>query len=337
MINFPSFEQNYKCPICEGKVFRCSKALLIDKKTKIDWINDSSFELSELKEATSYLTTCFRCFHSLLVPYYDVSKLYQPKLGFEVRKKYYENYFPEKIYGEKSGLSTNLNIFEKSSKELHRFQKNINLMSKLFKFDQMIYEEFSILDYGGGDGYISSIFSKVFGAILDKKVDFCIYDFTQWKNSEGKFLDRKINKKFDLIILSHVLEHNHNPTGLLNEVIKYANQDSIIYIEVPDQRYVLLKGLLGKRFGMNYHVSYFSKTSLQKLFNKCGITMHQCFYDFSGSYRGDDLETIVAVGRVNKIYKKKKKIKINTLIYELLSTFFSVYIKLIRNIKKNIH
>ena len=133
----------------------------------------------------------------------------------------------------------------------------------------MIYEEFSILDYGGGDGYISSIFSKVFGAILDKKVDFCIYDFTQWNNSEGKFLDRKINKKFDLIILSHVLEHNHNPTGLLNEVIKYANQDSIIYIEVPDQRYVLLKGLLGKRFGMNYHVSYFSKTSLQKLFNKC--------------------------------------------------------------------
>ena len=163
MINFPSLEQNNKCPICEGKVFRCSKALHINKETRIDWINDSSFELSELNEATSYLSTCFRCFHSVLLPYYNVSKLYQPKLGFKVRKKYYENYFPEKIYGEKARLSTNLDICKKASKELHRFQKNINLMSKLFKFDQMVYDEFSILDYGGGDGYVSSIFSKVFG------------------------------------------------------------------------------------------------------------------------------------------------------------------------------
>ena len=41
------------------------------------------------------------------------------------------------------------------------------------------------------------------------------------------------NDKYDLIILSHVLEHIVEPTEFLKKVIQFLSDDGLIYIEVP--------------------------------------------------------------------------------------------------------
>ena len=333
LFKIPSKEKNINCPICNGKVFKTSHSLNIDKESKIDWISDSCFELSGLNNADSYLTTCFSCFHSFLMPTYDVSKLYTRELGKRVRKKKYENYFPNKIYGQRSALLKRDKIFSKSSKEVKRFHKNLILMKKLFKYDSHNFEDFSILDYGGGDGYISSVYSSIIGSSLNKKVNYYIYDFSKWKDSKGNVFNKKKNLKFQLIILSHVLEHNHDPKELIRDAIKYADKDAIILIEVPDQRYLYFKGLLGGKFGMDYHVSFFSRKSLTRLLNKFDIDFINTIYDSNSSYRGEELETIIAIGRVKKSPKFNKREP--SFIYEILSIFFSIFVKLYRIQKHN--
>ena len=327
-------DKNNKCPICNGNIFKTSNSLNIDKSSKINWISDSSFELSGLNKADSYLTTCYSCFHSVLMPYYDVNKLYSPELGYKVRKKIYENYFPDKVYGQKSRLLNRDKLFSKSAKEVKRFYKNLLLIEKLFKFDKNNFEDFSILDYGGGDGYVSTVYSEIIGIVLNKKVNYYIYDFNKWKNSKGKIFNKKNNSKFQLIILSHVLEHNHNPIKIIRDAIKYADQDAIILIEVPDQRYLFFKGLLGSKFGMDYHVSFFSRKSLTRLLNKCRINIVKTIYDSNSSYRGEDLEAIIAIGRVNNKGRANKSEP--SLPFELLSILLSIFAKLKRNIKKRI-
>ena len=103
---------------------------------------------------------------------------------------------------------------------------------------------------------------------------------------QGNTLNKNDNLKFQLIILSHVLEHNHDPIKLIKDAIKYADQDAIILIEVPDQRYVFFKGLLGGKFGMDYHV--FSRRSLTRLLKKCKVNIVKTAYDLNSSYRGRD-------------------------------------------------
>ena len=55
--------------------------------------------------------------------YYDVEKIYSPKLGFKVRKKIFENYFPNKIYGEENEKISKEILFLKSAREVKDFIK----------------------------------------------------------------------------------------------------------------------------------------------------------------------------------------------------------------------
>ena len=102
-------------------------------------------------------------------------------------------------------------------------------------------------------------------------------------------------------------------------------------MEVPDHRYLYFKGLLSGKFGMDYHVSLFSRKSLTRLLNKCRINIVKTIYDSNSSYRGEDLETIIAIGMVNN---KGNTIKSEpSLPFELLSIFLSIFAKLIKNLK----
>ena len=265
------------------------------------------------------------------MPYYDVEKIYSPELGFKVRKKIFENYFPNKIYGEENEKISKEILFYKSAKEVKRFYKNFLIIKKLFRFEKNHFKDFSILDYGGGDGYVSAIYSYFIGTVINKKVNFCIYDFSKWKDSKGNTFNKNDNLKFQLIILSHVIEHNHDPIKIIKDAIKYADQDAIILIEVPDQRYLFFKGLLGGKFGMDYHVSFFSRKSLTRLLKKCKVNIVKTAYDFDGSYRGKGLETIIAIGRINH-EERVNKIE-PSLTYEFITIFFSIFVKLSRIFK----
>ena len=80
----------------------------------------------------------------------------------------------------------------------------------------------------------------------------------------------KINFKYDLIILSHVVEHFYDFYDELAEIIKYLNKDGIIYIEVPnlDSKYNLDQI-------QNAHNYYFTKNTLIHNCQKLGL-INEC-------------------------------------------------------------
>ena len=90
------------------------------------------------------------------------------------------------------------------------------------------------------------------------------------------------NYKFDVLILSHVLEHIDNPINFLQ---KYAPHFKHIYIEVPDFEASYLN-IYRKELGMSLiytdadHVSEFDRCDLNKIVEKIGFEVVFAEYRF---------------------------------------------------------
>ena len=88
----------------------------------------------------------------------------------------------------------------------------------------------SILDYGGGSGYLSMRlhnkgYNVTFSEVNLLSLEWMDY-ITKKKNMDIKIIDlynNKITNKYDVIIIKDVAEHVSNPDKLLNELKKMTN------------------------------------------------------------------------------------------------------------------
>ncbi len=77
---------------------------------------------------------------------------------------------------------------------------------------------------------------------------------------------------FDLVYMSHVLEHIPDPTKALMEVNRILKVGGFVFIELPDIESFWARILKNKWwFMMGGHLYHFSKQSLQRLVEKCGF------------------------------------------------------------------
>lgn len=146
------------------------------------------------------------------------------------------------------------------------FHKNTNLQRKIIGQKNFTYRNTleiiekiplsnrkNILDYGCGVGtvdfYLAKNGSNVIGLEISKKaIDIC----RDSANSIGvskycKFhqINTKLNKKFDLIICSEVIEHVKDDIGLLKRLSKLLKKKGYIFISTPSINAPLYKaGLL---------------------------------------------------------------------------------------------
>lgn len=74
------------------------------------------------------------------------------------------------------------------------------------------------------------------------------------------------DRKFDLIILSHVLEHLRDPIGEISKIIEHLNEDGALYIEVPHAKAFFLSSL------QNAHLYYFTPKTLAHHMAKAGLS-----------------------------------------------------------------
>jgi len=79
--------------------------------------------------------------------------------------------------------------------------------------------------------------------------------------------------QFDLIILSHVLEHTLNPVDLISQLCKKLAPNGLIFIDVPglDWIHTVWKHNFQSHL-QNAHVWYFSRSTLTNILLKSGIT-----------------------------------------------------------------
>lgn len=119
---------------------------------------------------------------------------------------------------------------------------------------------FDILDVGAGEGhFFDSLKQKInnfnYYAI---EVDKNIYPTLEKRGKVyGSLKDLK-NQKFDLVILSHIIEHISKPREFLFEIKKLLKKDGYIFIEVPNRDDLHKKVL-------EPHLIVFEKKSLESL------------------------------------------------------------------------
>ena len=79
--------------------------------------------------------------------------------------------------------------------------------------------------------------------------------------------------EFDVVIMSHVLEHTASPSEFLEHVKSMMAKDGLLFIEVP---FELLTPLIRRHIGDHRHLGFFSTVTLRGFFDKVGLACLTC-------------------------------------------------------------
>ena len=148
-----------------------------------------------------------------------------------------------------------------------------------------------ILDVGGRNGELMMTFLK-------KGYEVCVLDM-----DAGQPVDSKIMKirspfmdwtdgRYDVIAMSHVLEHTESPGKFLSHAHSLLAADGLVFIEVPSE---LFTCLLKRHVGDHRHLSYFTRATLRAYLERSGFKCLSCnlLLDVVGS----EIPLLRAVGR----------------------------------------
>lgn len=134
------------------------------------------------------------------------------------------------------------------------------------------------LDIGSGFGF----FTK---AAIENGFDVTAINPSRWENDVfeqmngfrpiEKFIeDVELDKEFDLIIMSQVLEHLDDIDNILKKIKSLMTENGVLVIAVPNIDSFLVK-LLGTRdnscLWVPEHLNYFSKKGLMTYLNRLGF------------------------------------------------------------------
>ncbi|HEC2816438.1 TPA: methyltransferase domain-containing protein [Campylobacter jejuni] len=95
---------------------------------------------------------------------------------------------------------------------------------------------------------------------------------------------KRIDKKINMIICRHVIEHINNPRDILKDIIKLLEDDGILYIEVPDMQEIIEH----VRFCDIYHdhYGYYQKNTLINILQELGCEFLDRVTYFNGQHQG---------------------------------------------------
>ena len=187
--------------------------------------------------------------------------------------------------------------------DLHDSQKSGNGLD-IFRFVSTVSAPKTVLEVGCAAGGILKVFKdngcKTLG--LDFDDDYLqVARNNGIQTCQGSLEQLDDNDKFDLIILSHVLEHIVDPHSFLKSLTTKLTADGVIYIEVPSLNAVSAgasnSDLL--TYWQNAHVTHFSVKSLTLLCSRVGlrkVKMTDCIrscWTFSGEVKALDDEAML--------------------------------------------
>ena len=135
-----------------------------------------------------------------------------------------------------------------------------------------------ILDIGSGTGISCILLEKKGYNLIGVDPDPKNVELINSKLKKGKcinafFEDLKIEKKVNVIWITHIIEHLEQPDELLKRCKEWLTPDGIICIAVPDCENL---GMLRDSLTNPYHMFHFSRKSLRKMFEKCGYDILKC-------------------------------------------------------------
>ena len=133
-------------------------------------------------------------------------------------------------------------------------------------YHKKLDKKIKILDIGSGFAPILYHFQKLnfrnlYALELDTRI--CKYIEKQGVNSINMSLEKLAltKEKFDLIILSHTLEHVSDPNSFIESINKISQYNTTLFIEVPYLDFL-------EPYNENMHLHFFSQKSLESVVNK---------------------------------------------------------------------
>lgn len=120
------------------------------------------------------------------------------------------------------------------------------------------------------------------------KGDFLTFDFEpKVKDPEiAKLIDsKKIHRTFDLVWMSHVLEHFSDPIGALRKAYDILSPDGVIYIATPDIDFINKTGVGGyPHWKKDEHYIMWTEQALKREVERLGFKVIMSRRNFSSRY-----------------------------------------------------
>lgn len=185
-----------------------------------------------------------------------------------------------------------------------------NYIAKIL--NETSYQPSKILEIGPGLGFMIEFFKDKFPELEYSIIESDIENLEKLKkkitNSYSE-IDKARDENFDLIILSHVLEHMNDPLAFLKKVKSKLKPGGYIFIEVPNEDYKFKKE-------DEPHLLFFNQDSMKTLLTKANLNCVKI------SNHGPEVEQRLIDRFIFKLYSfldhKLYKIGIQLPIYFLL-------------------
>ena len=232
---------------------------------------------------------CISCGNLSMKKYTDNSYLELPVFQCEKCDLYVtgesENEIAEKtksIYKEKHWGANNLwdaeNAIKENYTDIDSKGKKRHWISQYKYCKPYMNNKKNILEIGAGQGQATFWFDDEGFSVTSIEPDENNVKLInqKLKNSQcvvGSAEDFQSKEKFDIIWMSHVLEHLLKPIKFFENIHKNLKSDGIFFIEVPNcENDFMLKASIFKV----PHTFHFSKKSLVNLAKKTGFKVVQC-------------------------------------------------------------
>ncbi len=241
-------------------------------ESPISWDSRSIMQLLGLSSMHTALRVCTHCLHMFRWPLYWERCIYSAE-GDRCRKENFEKANAGQTFRGGDGRF-DPEWFAKSARVFNYLSR---LLASGFSSDQRGFvrtEPIRILDWGGGDGYISETISLISNKVLSVPCHAYCYDFTDWNATNSPYFECVSLEEvpqhgpYDIIILSHILEHTSFPIDTVNQCAQYLRDHGLLLIVVP---YEQPTWLFQKDTSPAAHQSAFSATSISHLLGVCGF------------------------------------------------------------------
>ena len=189
------------------------------------------------------------------------------------------------------------------AEEMPLLQAQAEARYEFIKSDLPIVQEMNVLDVGAGFGLIQNVMvSKLSGCRLNYdavEIDPVAVDYLRGDGRTVRPRDvfASINESkgpYQLLILSHILEHMKSPAVFLKDQLNRVEKDGILFIEVPNQDY-LYKPL------NEPHLIFFTPETLSKTVIQSGYRILKM--DTCGLLL-EDLTRLKSVSRLKRIVRE---------------------------------
>ena len=180
----------------------------------------------------------------------------------------------------------NNNIIYKFIDAKMKYARALNRFNYIKKFIKKT-DNLNVLEIGASDGLLLSIFKKenfnVFGYELNENARNDALKKYDIKMKDDFLKDKNIDKnKYNIVIMSHILEHFTNPKYILNSVHNFigGGVNDILFIEVPyTPNYKIVSKDEMKIFFETEHTVHFNEKNISLLMKECNFKILDICYN----------------------------------------------------------